>query len=265
MGLSCASNGNSRPGFSADSSQAREAAVILQGIGKEKFVADSAIHVVALALYTIRATYPEVRDVRDQRPLEFELRLDSTVVKGLCTARLPGEPLPEPIKDTVDNTGLPAVDSANRQFGAVKVHVQSCFGRWIHVFPLFPRFPNIPAMAKHYERLPGVLKAGEPMYVSSCGGPNSIQMTGESRSKRFLFVQRSHSCVGQQSYEFRYWPETGRVEKLHRKAALLERELPTLQMQLTVRRGPKLGVVRGSSWPGIGNVHRCGAGPIACS
>ena len=188
--------------------------MILQGIGKENFVADSAIQIVARALHIIRATYPEVRNVRDSRPLEFELRLDSTMVKGLCTALLHGGPPPEPIKDIVANTGLPAVDSLNRLFGAVKVHVQVCFGRWILVFPVFPRFPNIPALARHYAPMPGVLQAGEPMYVSSGGGPDEVQMTAESHSTLFVFVQRSHSCCGQRRYEFRYWPETGRVEKL---------------------------------------------------
>jgi hypothetical protein len=80
-------------------------------------------------------------------------------------------------------------------------------------------------------------------------------MTAETRSKRFVFVQRSHSCCGVRKYEFRYWPLTGRVEKQHEEgAALLAPELPNPQMQPTGRGGPELRATRHSAWPTKGIV-----------
>lgn len=218
IGLSCASGRTHEvsPSFVADSAQALEAAMVLQGVDDENFVADSAIQVVALALHTIRSTYPEVRNVRAPGGPEFELRLDSAMAKGLCSAPVRGGPPPKPVQDFVEHTGLPSVDSLNHTLGVLKSHVQMCFGRWILVFPIYPHFPNIPALAKLYAPLPGVRGAGEPEYVSVGGGPDEVQLEAEPHSLRFLFVEPSHSCCSVRRYEFRYWPGAGRVEKLPR-------------------------------------------------
>ncbi len=206
------------------SSETGEAALILQSTTHEDFVTDSAIRLVVRALRIIRAQYSEVRKINNGIVPELELQIDSSMVKGLCTARSRDQ-LPKPVLDSVEKLGLPAVDSLNHRLGATKVHIRVCFGKRIYVNPIFHQFPNVRKLAERYKTLPGIIDAGEVMYL---GGGDGVGMTPEGKSLRFVFVRRwgdcPSGCINRRTYEFRYWPRSGRVQKLREEGDALPPE-----------------------------------------
>jgi hypothetical protein len=195
-----------------------EAASLLQGTDSAPFLDDSRVREIAGLLKRIRSQFPELADIKAGPDLtRLEVYIADSVLPRL-------RPAPADTADGEDfrpvrTTRIADLDSLNGRLRATQVLAYYIGERLYAFHVIFPPWPNIPVLARAYDRVPQVEFASYPMYA---GNGSFIRLIPKGSQDHIVFARGGGDCpAGCTQWDYYYLTCDRRSGRLRKEKQVL--------------------------------------------